>query len=146
VNNLSSVQIAMAMLVAREHSQQELQIKLVRKGVSESEASRVIEDLVHQGLQSDLRYAHSYILSRVNRGYGPAYIRQALKAKGVLNDVINEAISEFDSKWLEIALKAWRKKFEKPSTELKQRLKQQRFLYNRGFDTAIISQVFKKAD
>ena len=83
-------QKAIRMLASREHSRRELLEKLTRKSsdVPSDCIEQVLDALAEQGLQCDVRYAESLIRSRINRGYGPYYIRQELRSKGVAESVL----------------------------------------------------------
>lgn len=67
---------AMDLLARREHSRQELQLKLGRRFDVEPEIiSRVVDQLAREGLQSNQRLAEAYLRYRSNRGQGPLKIK-----------------------------------------------------------------------
>jgi regulatory protein len=122
---------ALNLLARREHSQQELFLKLLAKGFEALLATRVAQDLAGQNLLSDHRFAELYTQSRVQRGYGPVRIQQELQQKGVKADLAEQVLAVYRAEWLDQAKQAL-KKYQRlhPGAEL---VKQQRFLYQRGF-------------
>ena len=66
--------ICLRLLARREHSKKELLQKLVSKGFNKILAANIINELVQEGWQDDLRYAENYARSRLLKGYGPARI------------------------------------------------------------------------
>ena len=126
---------AMRLLTRREHSSQELKQKLQRKGFDATLVEKVSDDLRKEGLQSDARFAESYMRSRCNNGYGPVRIQLELKQRGVGAEVIAATIIVDDAEWFELARRVREKRFGNAlpggATE---RMKQQRFLQYRGFN------------
>ena len=56
-------------------------------------------------------FAENYLHTRSQRGYGANRIKQELRQlKGVSSDVINEALTESEINWIEIAEKVLHKK------------------------------------
>lgn len=137
---------ALRLLANREHSAQELGEKLSRKGYLFSEIQDILSHLKAENLQSDSRFAESYIRSRKRRGYGPNYIKQALAQKGVEPLLVNNVLDELAIDWSVEAYQVWLKKYGPPQKEqtAKDALKQKRFLYYRGFDGDIIASVFRR--
>ena len=78
----SCLAVAIDLLSRREHSQLELRKKLVAKGFADDEVDELLLRLHEENLQSDERYAESYVRQRVDKGYGPIRIRQELRQKG----------------------------------------------------------------
>lgn len=103
--------------------------------------------LIEDGLQSDERYAETYVYMRRKRGYGPLKITQELQQRGVSSDLV-EAYVEFNDKiWLDTACQAYEKKFgsspmEYEANSPKERAKRMRFLQSRGFTGDIIQKTF----
>jgi regulatory protein len=111
---------------------------------AEDEILPVIEDLQADNLQSDARFAESFINQRVNAGYGPVKIRHELKHKGVAGELVNPLLEHFDGKWQELMLQQRVRKFgaEIPD-EYGQKMKQARFLQNRGFSPESVMRLFR---
>lgn len=115
--------------------------------------------LIRDGLQSDERYAESYVNMRRNRGYGPLKIKQELQQRGVSSELVEAYVEFSDKVWLDAACQAYEKKFGSSSTNgsinesmdvamesgvksAKERAKRMRFLQSRGFTGDIIQKTF----
>lgn len=124
----------MKLLSRREHTCQELRQKLQHKGFNAALAEQVTEDLRREGLVSDERFAESYLRSRIDKGYGPVRIRHELRQRGASDDIIAATVVEDDPDWLERARRVREKRFgKKLPVDIKDKMKQQRFLQYRGF-------------
>lgn len=93
---------AVRMLSRREHAALELAQKLIGKGCAEDLADEVLDWCQQHGLQSDERFAGSFVRQRRERLYGPRRIRAELAAKG-LDDSLISAHLEDDADWLQAA-------------------------------------------
>lgn len=114
---------ALRSLTRRDHSTRELRDKLSRKfsgevllpqgaesglGAGEGPApfadrcslsdalDQLLADLQEQNLLDDSRFAQAVVRSRCHRGYGPVYIRQELRKKGVNDTVLSTALEAFE--------------------------------------------------
>lgn len=125
---------AVAMLARREHSQRELAQKLQRKYGNSDSLEAVLAEVSEQGLQSDERYAESLARGRVNRGYGPSYVRQEMRSKGVDGELAEQVLETLDPDWQTLATEQVRRRFPDSSTDPNVWLKACRFLQRRGFD------------
>ena len=134
----------MNLLARREHSAHELLQKLKQRDFLEDEILRAIEALQADNLQSDTRFAESFINQRVNAGYGPIKIRHELRQKGVAEELFNPILEHFDGEWQELMLQQRIRKFgaEIPD-EYAQKMKQARFLQNRGFSPESVMRLFR---
>jgi regulatory protein len=104
--------------------------------------ANVLDDLAAQRLQSDARYAESYLRSRAERGYGPQRIALELKQRGTSEDVIQHALRDAECAWLEVAVRADRKKFGAlADREFEITNKRRRYLEYRGFTAEQIKAV-----
>lgn len=121
------------MLARREHAVFEVRQKLAQRGFDQDRSEHFIALFQQQDLISDSRFAQAYVRSRVQRGYGPRYIEQALSAKHVDADNVAIALGTY-SDWTGLAFEARAKKFgaSLPS-DFKEKSKQMRFLQQRGF-------------
>ena len=133
---------AQGLLARREHSQLELEQKLTRKDHELSDVLMVIERLKEQGFQSNQRYAESCFRSRANKGYGPNFIRQYLQQRGISDSLAYETEKNSDINWFDCIKKVWEKKYLGAPQDIKSTDKQKNFLYYRGFDARLISQLF----
>ena len=138
--------IAMDLLSRREHSRRELIDKLKIRGFEGEEVEAYLDRLADRGLQSDQRFLESYIRMRSQNGYGPLRIRQELRKKGIEDSTISLNFESMELDWYEIAVMAWRKKYnQSPGSDMKLRAKQTRFLQYRGFDFDMINHALATA-
>lgn len=134
--------IALGLLVRREHSRQELLCKLVLRGHDQNDANRLIVELAEAGLQSDERFAEVYTHSRKSRGYGPVRIQAELKQRGIDEGLAKACLNNHSSEWLGIARQQLERKFSGQSLHTYQaRIKPARHLQNRGFSSDVIRKV-----
>lgn len=127
---------AMDLLARREHSRFELERKLLRRhplGL----IGEAIARLAEEGLQSDERFAESYVRQRVERGYGPLRIQRELQERGVEERVAANALKASEVDWAQVANQALEKKFgplvEKPPQSMADKARVLRFAAYRGF-------------
>lgn len=125
---------AMDLLARREHSREELVHKLTGRGFAPDLVETVIDELAAENLQSDDRFAEAYIAERSARGYGPLYIRQALRNRGIDAHLIDQYLDPDDPEWLRKAAELGRRRFGviEPG-DRRTYAKAVRFLHQRGF-------------
>ena len=134
---------AMDFLARRDYGQDELARKLADKGYRRSVVDDELYRLAEEGLQSDTRYAESFVQSRINQGKGPVRIRADLRQRGIRDGVIDGAIEESACDWDELAREERVKKFgEAAPDEFKEKARQMRFLQYRGFEQDHIQSAF----
>lgn len=123
-------------LARREYGQDELVRKLEFAGFDSVVAAGAVAQLAEEGLQSDSRFAGSFVQSRVNQGKGPVRIRQELKERGLRSSDIEFALDDADTDWFELAREVRSRKFghELPA-DFTEKARQMRFLQYRGFDS-----------
>ena len=125
---------AIRLLARREHSRRELERKLFSRGHAEGAVGAALAALAADGLQSNERYAESYVRSALARGHGERKIRAALRARGVEDGLADAHLALGQEQWLRRASQALRKRFgEAPAEDRKQEAKRLRFLTGRGF-------------
>jgi len=125
---------AISLLSRREHSLKELRQKLVQREYERDELTPVLDFLICEDYQSDLRAADCFFRNRVSRGYGWLYIQNELKQKGIANDVMYSVYHEQDIDWYEQVQNTYQKKFaDMPIVDQKDKAKRFRFLQYRGF-------------
>ena len=102
----------------------------------------ILDQLEEANYLSNARYAESFVRSRIIKGQGENKIRQQLLQRGVSLSLANEAISEAEVNWWDLAEQQRIKRFGEgyPST-LKDTLKQIRFLTMRGFPANIVREI-----
>jgi len=127
---------AMDYLARRDYGRDELVGKLVKAGFDADQAATEVGRLTEEGLQSDRRFAESFVQSRINQGKGPVRIRQELKERGLASSTIDGALNESGEEWFELARHVRTRKFgaECPQ-DFKEKARQMRFLLYRGFES-----------
>jgi regulatory protein len=132
LNGAEARAVAYRFLGRREYSQFELSQKLQQRGVSQSIADELTQNLVEEGLVSDQRFAEVFCRSRISRLVGPVKIRAELKARGVEDSIIASHLSVHDEEWIELALEWTRKRF-RGQMEQREKARLYRGGRNRGF-------------
>jgi len=131
---------AVRLLARREHTRVELARKLAAHG-TEEEIDTVLNELARSGLQSDARFAESWLHSQAGR-LGAARLRQTLRQKGVDDGLIASQVEDLPDE-IERARAVWAKKFGTPPADRNAWAKQARFLQGRGFSVEIIRKLLK---
>lgn len=142
---------AFDLLARREHSRQELVVKISRRfarrpelGVSTELIESVLMTIAEEGLQSDQRYLESFIRSRIQQGYGPLRIAQELKQKKITAEQFETLLDSRSPEWIERAKVVKDRKFSSgKAADQKEKAKQMRFLQYRGYSLDQIQSVFK---
>jgi regulatory protein len=133
---------AIRLLAMREHSQVELQRKLVQKGFEAQAVAKTLQDLIAQNLLSDERFTEAFVMSKRERGIGPLKIQAELQQRGVANELITCYLDIRDPNWLELAEGVRQKKFGEGVPEAYNlKMQQARFLASRGFSHEQIRRV-----
>lgn len=96
-------------------------------------------------LQSDTRFAESFVRSRIRRGYGPIKIRQELSSRGIseaeLEGELEEQLTQSSEYWISVAEESLTKKYGKPPESREAWATQARYLARRGFPSDLIYKV-----
>lgn len=140
-------QHAVRLLARREHTRAELARKLAALGTPE-EIDTVLNELARSGLQSDARFAESYLRSQAAR-LGAARLRQTLRQKGVSPDLIADHVAKLSNELpdeLERARAVWQKKYSAAPADRSDWARQARFLQGRGFSVEIIRKLLKEIE
>ena len=128
---------AIGLLARREQSRNELQRKLHIKAVENGwtvDLESLLDDLQRLGLQSDLRFSEVLVRSKANVGYGPSRLYQWGVQYGLDRDLVFRQMQEQQFDWFEKALQQKRKHCGWAlASSLKERSKQAKYLYQRGF-------------
>jgi regulatory protein len=135
---------AMDFLARREYGQKELIKKLADKGFIRNIVETAVFQLTEDGLQSDQRFAESFVQSRINQGKGPVRIRLDLSQRGVADSEVEYAIEASAANWYELARDVRQRKFgvDQPF-DFQGKAKQMRFLQYRGFEQDHIQAAFR---
>ncbi len=131
-------------LAMREHSRLELLNKLKSKPFSEGvNLNELLNELEEKDYLNEERFVESYIRSRSRKGYGPVKIKSELTQKGLIESVIKSSLEKSKINWYELAYLQREKKFSSElPTDYKDKVKQMRYLFNRGFNTEQINSSF----
>lgn len=125
---------ALRLLARREHSRVELTRKLTRKGWSEPVVEVVIGELAEENLQSEERFAESFVRQRIAKAYGPVRIRAELSERGVDRAEIARALETESPDWFAIAANWYERRYgSNPPADLKEKSRRQQALARRGF-------------
>ena len=115
---------------------QELERKLVTAGFNADIAADEVHKLNAEGLQSDTRYAESFVQSRINQGKGPVRIREELRERGLRSADVDQAIEDAGQDWFSLAHEVRERKFGSSlPSDFPEKAKQMRFLQYRGFES-----------
>ncbi|KAF7600900.1 MAG: recombination regulator RecX [Candidatus Dactylopiibacterium carminicum] len=135
---------ALRLLATREHSLQELRRKLLDKDADAEDVDAVLARLQETGLQSDARFAESFVRNRASR-MGVARIRRELGERGVAGEEAAEALGDaLKEDELARARAVWGRKFGEPPRDRQDWARQARFLQSRGFATEVIRKLLKE--
>jgi regulatory protein len=130
---------ALRLLAAREHSRWELRKKLAKHHADPERVEQLLDRLQEADLQSDERFAESFIASRIGKGQGPLRIRSELKERGVEAGLIERGMECFEAEWRDLLEQVHDAKYGcgrvRESRELAKRA---RFLEYRGFPGEMI--------
>ena len=126
---------AMDFLARREHSLQELRRKLKRRFDDEELIESELQRLKDDNLQSDERYADSFLRQRSAKGYGPRRVRHEMREKGLSGAEISNAFERVEVDWYALAAAVMSKKFgDTPAADIKEKARRIRFMQYRGFN------------
>ncbi|MGY0503866.1 regulatory protein RecX [Luteimonas sp. e5] len=129
-------QRALGLLVRREHSRKELQLKLEARGVTADEARSAVEQMAEAGWQSNQRFAESLLRSRAAQGHGPIRIRAELATHGVDEAHVEAAFAAFEEDWNRLAFDLVQRRFGSGlHLDRTRQRKAAEFLLRRGFST-----------
>jgi regulatory protein len=126
-------QRALGLLVRREHSRKELNMKLTARGVAADDAQAAVARMTAEGWQDDARFAELLIRSRAGSGYGPMRIRAELGTHGLSREEIAAAMDAYLGDWVENARSLVRRRFAGKLEDPAVQRKAADFLIRRGF-------------
>ncbi len=135
---------ALKALARREHSRQELRVKLQPLAEDPGELEALLDDLERRGWLSEARFVEQLTNVR-RRRFGAARILHELREKGVSESALAAAQSQLKDSEVEAARAVWQKKFAGLPETLEERARQSRFLASRGFSAEVIRAVLRAA-
>ncbi|QTF92298.1 regulatory protein RecX [Halomonas sp. BM-2019] len=129
---------AIRLLARREHSRAELAGRLAARGHEPAAVDPCLDALAEEGLQSDARFAESFLRSRILRGQGPLKIRAELERRGIDREPARAAFATLAEEegvdWFALAGETLARRFAGPGDTPRERARRERFLAGRGFD------------
>ena len=130
-----------------ERAHKDVRNKLVQWGLFSTDREKIISILIEEDLLNETRYAEAFANDkfRFNK-WGILKIEQALKAKGVSERNIRDALKRIDPRAYEetvreIAQKRLDREAGKGLQNWQKEQKVMRYLLSRGFDSAIVKKV-----
>lgn len=116
----------------------------VSKAQWEEWVETVLNRMVETDLQSDVRFAQSYVRSRAGR-CGLSRLKRELSDKGIQTELVEQALEEeLPDDELTRARSVWTRKFTSAPTDHKEWARQARFLQTRGFAVDVIRKLLKE--
>lgn len=139
---------AARILTHRDHFKIELKQKLQKRGFTSKVIDTVITECERLNYIDDIRTAHVYISQLKRKCFGKRHIRLSLKKKRLSGAVIEKILLEnyTEAEEYEKAGKLLEKKmktFNREEDSKRRRNKIYRFLYSRGFNKDIITDLLR---
>ena len=145
MNSRSARNTAMDLLARRDHSHRQLRDKLLKRDFTADEIDDALQGLRRDGLLDEERFAESYIHQRAAKGFGPLRIRHELKEQGIDGDLVARLMEAYADGWVESMQRQRQKRFGLQLPEdARERMKQARFLQNRGFSPESVMRLFRR--
>ena len=137
---------AVIYLTYRDRSESEILTKLIDAGFDANVAQNAVNELRTIGYLDDTRYAMKYLSERMRtKALSKKSLGFELKNKGIDEEIIEKALSEFEIDDYEVALREGKRKFGKYNLDdNKIEQKAYRFLLHRGFSYEIVNKVIKE--
>ena len=118
------IDLAVRALALRDRSTAELEERLARRGVGETERKQTLATLEQIGYVDDERFARTRAEQLAARGSGDALIRHDLETRGLAAQVVETALAELEPE---------RERAARIVARRGRSLKTARFLASRGF-------------
>jgi len=139
--------VALRLLARREHSRQELFLKLRQRKIEPDVIDTVLDEYEAEGWLDDQRFADVFTRQRMDMGYGPVRILAELQQRGVHQspECLNEVSEEY---WCELAARLRERRFglAPVNDDLAEKLRQARFLARRGFSSSQVEKALGVRD
>ena len=145
----SALNTSLRILTRRDHSRNELVLKLKRRGFSKDDIDYAVSSCEQFDYINDKRTAQVYIRQLKRKGYGKKRIQLELNKKGLkgsrIAGILDQSVSETDEReGAERILKKNIKRFKREKDRLRRRDKIYRFLNARGFSQGVIAEILKR--
>ena len=125
---------ATRLLARREYARVELERRLTGRGFPADVVAATLDELAAANLQSDERFAESFVRARAERGHGPLRIRRELGERGVPASLADRALAEGGGYGAALVRRVRTKRLgAAPPKDYPGRARQMRFLHYRGF-------------
>lgn len=123
----------------------EVETKLKSFEITDEERKSIIETLVNESFIDDGRFARSFVRSKIDlKKWGANKIRLALKAKGIADDIIMDALSEIDEElYVESLRKILSSKKINENDPLKRKAKLAAYGIQKGYPPEMVWQVVR---
>lgn len=135
---------ALAYVNRRERTSVELRAQLARKGVSDSTADSVVQELIALRLVDDARFAEMFVTDkRTLEQWGSERIRRGLAERGVDRELAERALAACDGgeeepqTELDRALALLRRRFPEPPRERRDRDRALSMLLRKGYESEL---------
>lgn len=133
---------ALRLLGMREHSRAELAQKLARHVQEGDDLGAVLDWLVAKDFLNEARAAEAIVHRQAAR-HGSTRVRQALRQKGVPEELIEASMADLERTELARAQAVWQRKFGTLPDTLQARAKQMRFMASRGFGGGVLEHIWR---
>lgn len=133
------------MLARREYGRAELRARLLARGAPREEVDAALDELERRGFLSDARYAQALVAHKTGR-FGRRAIAHELKEKRVDSEAAKAALAALaDVDELAEATALWRRRYDAPPKDEREKGRQLRFLMARGYSMSIALKVLRAA-
>tara|TARA_R110001583_G_scaffold11285_1_gene51302 strand:+ start:16262 stop:16915 length:654 start_codon:yes stop_codon:yes gene_type:complete len=116
----------------RDHSENELRIKLARKTDNQQWIDAVIEECYEYRYLDDERYCESFIRNAQNKGHGINRIQRDLKLKGISNTLCQLAFDKNEFNYINSATEQLQKRYRERIENAHLKQKAMAYLQGRG--------------
>lgn len=144
---------AIRLLARREYSRQELVERLKVRGHGSGIISDTLSDLETQGLQSDERFAESFLRGRVQRGQGIVKMLADISLRGIDRSMASQVLAQIERDlgidWEEQAREVLQRRFGEEdfaTLPVKEKGRRERFLASRGFTFEQVKKALNRRD
>jgi regulatory protein len=133
---------------SKENSVNDIRHKLHDWGISETDSSRIIQNLLDEKFIDEQRYANAAVKDKFKfNKWGTYKIKQFLRQKGIPDPLINEALTSIDgvdnTEMLEKLLIA-KLKTLKGGFSRENKFKLLRYAQSKGFESGVTMQIIEK--
>lgn len=140
---------AMALLLHKDRTRQELKDRLYRSGFSERASQKALEYVEQYGYINDKRYAERYVMFQKNKK-SKKELEYQLTGRGVSREIVSEVLREEEYDGEEDAVRSLilkrmkGRKFCELSNEERQKIIM--YLGRKGYDLHVVKKVYSQLD